>query len=168
MIVSIIVAVGYNGVIGNKNKLPWNLPSDMRHFRKLTKGKPIIMGASTFLSIGRTLPGRDNIVLTRDPEFKAPGCRLAFSLDQALKMARESLFAKEGEVMICGGVSVYRQYLPLADRMYLTLIEGDFEGDAFFPEFDMKEWDEKERIENQPDPKNPHKHTFLILERKSS
>jgi len=168
MIISIIAAIGNNRVIGNKNKLPWDLPADMEHFRKFTKGKPIIMGALTYLSIGKALPKRYNIVLTRDPNFKALGCKLAYSLDEAILLAEDSpLGKKSGEIMICGGASIYKQYLPKAHRMYLTLIEGDFEGDAFFPEVDMKEWEEKERIVNEPDKKNPYRHTFLILERKS-
>jgi dihydrofolate reductase len=128
MVISIIAAIGNNRVIGNKNRLPWNLPADMEHFQKLTKGKPIIMGSLTFESIGKALPGRDNIVLARDPDYKAPG---------------------------------------RADRMYLTIIEGDFEGDAFFPEFNMEEWGEKERIFYEADENNPYKYSFLTLERKS-
>ena len=163
MVISIIVAIGRNQVIGIKNALPWNLPADMEHFRQLTMGKPIIMGQKTFESIGKALPGRINIVLTLDKNFEAPDCVAAYSIEEALQIA-QNLGAKE--VMICGGVSIYRQFLPLADRMYLTLIEGDFEGDAFFPEFDYNDWDELERIENKADKNNPYQYTFLTLQRK--
>lgn len=161
MIVSIIAALANNRVIGNNNKLPWKLPSDMARFRQLTAGKPLIMGQKTFESIGSALPGRKNIILTLDHNFQAPNCVIAHSIKEALE-------AVEGaeEAMICGGSSVYEQFLPLAGRMYLTLIEGDFAGDAFFPEFDYADWREKERIENQPDKENPYKYTFLVLEKR--
>lgn len=163
MIISIIVAIAKNRVIGNKNALPWKLPADMEHFRQLTAGKPIIMGQKTFESIGKALPGRTNIVLTLDKSFEAPNCLVANSIEEAIEIARKE---DRGEVMIAGGVSVYKQFLLLVDRMYLTLIEGDFEGDAFFPEFDWNDWQEIERIENEPDKENPYKYTFLTLERK--
>ena len=168
MIISIIAAIGNNRVIGNKNRLPWDLPADMEHFRKLTIGKPVIMGSLTFESIGKPLPERENIVLTRDPNYKAPGCKIALSLDEALLLAENSPLGKKNkEVMICGGASIYKQYLPRADRMYLTIIESDFEGDAFFPEFNAEEWKEKERITCSADENNPYKYSFLTLERKS-
>ncbi len=162
MIVSIIVAMGKERVIGIKNALPWKLPADMEHFRRLTDKKPLIMGQKTFESIGKALPGRINIVLTLDKNFQASDCLVAHSIEEALQIAKE----KGEEVMICGGFSVYKQFLPLADRMYLTLIEGDFDGDAFFPEFDWKDWKELERIENQPDKNNHYKYTFITLQRK--
>ena len=159
-IISIIVAIGKNNVIGLKNTLPWNLPADMEHFKQLTKGKSIIMGQKTFESIGKPLIDRINIVLTLDKNFTPSGCQIVHSIKEALEMVKNSK-----EVMICGGVSIYRQFLPLADRIYLTLIQGDFEGDAFFPEFDRSLWKEVERVENKPDRKNPYKYTFLTLEK---
>ncbi len=161
MVISIIAAMGNNRVIGIKNKLPWDLPADMEHFQRLTFGKPVIMGQKTFESVGKPLPDRTNIIMTLDKGFNPPGCLVAHSIEEALEKAKDF-----PEVMICGGVSIYKQFLPLADKMYLTLIEGDFEGDAFFPEFDWSNWQEKERIENQPDKENPYKYTFLTLERK--
>jgi len=161
MVISIIIAMGNDRVIGIKNALPWQLPADLEHFRQLTVGKPVIMGQKTFESIGKPLPGRTNIVLTLDENFNPPGCLVAHSIEEALSAAKDF-----PEVMICGGVSIYRQFLPLADRMYLTLIEGNFEGDAYFPEFDWNNWREVERIENQPDKENPYKYTFVTLERK--
>ncbi len=167
MIISIIVAIGNNSVIGYKNCLPWDLPADMKHFRDLTINKPVIMGSLTFESIGKALPKRDNIVLTRDSKYKAPGCKIAHSLEEAISLAKESSLGKESnEVMICGGRSIYKQYLPMTDRLYLTVIEGDFKGDSFFPALNKNEWMEKEKVSMSPDKKNPYKYSFLILERK--
>lgn len=161
--ISIIAAIGNNRVIGFNNKLPWDLPADMKHFQEKTRGKPIIMGQKTFESIGKPLPGRTNIILTLDREFNPQGCITAYSLEEAVEAAKNA-----EEVMICGGVSIYRQFLTLADRMYLTMIEGDFEGDAFFPEFDWDDWDEIERIDNQPDENNPYKYSFVTLKNKNN
>ncbi len=161
-IISIIVAIGNNRVVGKDNKLPWNLPADLAHFKRETLGKPVIMGQRTFESIGRPLPGRTNVILTLDKSFSFPGCIVAYSIDEALDKLKDF-----EEVMIIGGVSIYKQFLPLADKMYLTLINGDFEGDAFFPEFDWAEWEEKERINNSPDKDNPYPYSFLKLQRKS-
>lgn len=161
MIISIIAALGKNLVVGKNNALPWNLPADMEHFRQLTRGKPVIMGQKTFESIGKPLAGRINIVLTLDENFNPPNCTVVHSIEEAMSAAKSY-----PEAMICGGVSIYCQFLPLADRMYLTLIEGDFEGDAFFPEFNWNDWQETERIENEPDEANPYKYTFLTLENK--
>jgi dihydrofolate reductase len=160
MIISIIVAIGNNGVIGNNNKLPWDLPADMDHFRLLTMGKPIIMGQKTFESIGKALPGRVNIVLTLDKKFNPPNCIVAYSIEKAMEAAKEF-----EEVMICGGVSIYKQFLPLAQKMYLTSVEGDFKGDAYFPKFNWNDWQEIERVKNQPDKDNPYKYTFITLKK---
>jgi len=161
MVVSIIAALAKNKVIGKDNKLPWNLPADMRRFKELTLGKPVITGQKTFESIGKALPGRTNIVLTRDKSFLAPGCIVAYSIEEALKASGDA-----PEVMVIGGGNVFSQFLPLTHKMYLTLIDEEFEGDAFFPEFDLSDWQETERIENQPDKENPYKYTFITFERK--
>lgn len=175
MIISIIAAMAQNRVIGKNNALPWKLPADMEHFRQLTAGKPVIVGQKTFESIGKALPGRTNIVLTLDKNFQAPGCIAAYSIEEALQIAKGGSEAlallppkNKGaeEVMVIGGVSIYKQFLPLADRLYLTVIEGEFEGDAFFPEFDWQDWKETEKKENFPDKDNPYKYTFLTLEKK--
>ena len=160
MIVSIIAAIGKNRVIGNDNNLPWRLPADMKRFRKLTLGKQVVMGQRTFESIGKALPGRTNIVLSNNPGFRAKDCLVAHSLEEALNAA------KEEEVMIVGGESVYKQFLPLADRMYLTLIDEEFAGDAYFPEYNSEEWEEKERRDCQPDDKNPYNYAFVTLQRR--
>ena len=166
MIISIIVAMSQNRVIGDKKSLPWHLPSDMEHFKKLTWGKPVIMGSKTFESIGKPLQGRENIVLAKEPDYQANGCQIAHSLEEAIVLAEKSeLGRKNGEVMVCGGVSVYKQFLPLAQKMYLTLIHRDFEGDAYFPEFDKNEWQEKERIDCENDEKNPYNYSFVLLEK---
>src|SRR3989344_8266853 len=146
MIISIIVAIANNWVIGCKNALPWHLPADMRHFHELTMGKPVIMGQRTFESIGKPLHGRTNIIITFDKNYTVPECIVVHSIE-------ESLAAAKGfeEVMIIGGASIYKQFLPLTKRLYLTLIDADIEGaDAFFPEFDYSEWNEIERIKNEP------------------
>lgn len=167
LIISIIAALGRNNVIGNRNGLPWHLPADLQHFKELTKGKPIIMGSKTFESIGKPLPQRDNIVLTRDSDYKAEGCKIARSLDEALQLAEQGELGKaSGEVMICGGESVYKQFLPLAQRMYLTFIDGDFEGDAYFPEFDKTEWKEVAKENRQADIHNPYNYSFVVLARR--
>jgi len=165
--ISIIAALGRHNVIGANNALPWNLPADMEHFKELTKDKPIIMGSKTFESIGKALPQRDNIVLTKDPDYKAPGCKLADSIEKAVELASEGEMGKKsGEIMICGGASVYGQYLPIADKMYLTFIEHDFDGDSYFPEFDKEEWKETGRESHKAEGLNPYDYSFVILERK--
>ncbi len=155
--ISIIVAMGKNREIGLSNSLPWEIAGDLKHFKEKTLGKPVIMGQKTFESIGKPLPGRMNIVLSRDEEFNCSGCLKAESVDDALDKAGEA-----EEVMIAGGESVYRQFLPLADRIYLTLIDADFEGDAFFPEYDTSEWIEKEKQEMEGD---GYKYSFIVLEK---
>ncbi|MHA1471274.1 MAG: dihydrofolate reductase [Candidatus Asgardarchaeia archaeon] len=161
MIISIIVAIADNMIIGDKNSLPWDLPADMEYFKKNTLGKPIIMGAKTFESIGKSLSNRKNIILSYDKNYKADGCIIVTSIEQALEEVEEN-----EEVMIAGGASVYRQFLPLADRLYLTFIHHNFKGDAYSPKFDINRWKEIKRIDNQPDGKNIYSYSFVVLERK--
>jgi len=161
MKIAIVAALARNRVIGKNNRLPWRLPRDRRHFRELTMGKPVIMGRKTFASIGKALPGRKNIILTRDLNFRAEGGVVVHSSGEALKSAEGS-----EEVMIIGGAEIYREFLPLAERMYLTLIHADFEGDAYFPKYDPNEWQEKERHDFPPDDENPYPYSFVLLERK--
>lgn len=129
MTISLIAAMGSNRVIGSRGTIPWHLPQDLRRFRELTLGQTLIMGRRTFESIGRPLPDRVTIVLTRQADYPAAGCLTADSLDRALLLARPA-----AEVFICGGGTVYRQALPLADRIYLTEIDCAVTGDTFFPE----------------------------------
>ncbi len=161
--ISIIAAVAENRVIGNKNSLPWHLPADFNYFKENTFGKTIVMGLNTFKSIGeKPLSDRKNIILTNDSNYVSPeDCFVARSIDEVLEMTKD-----EPEVMICGGASVYKQFLPFADRLYLTFIHQDFEGDTYFPEFDINEWKEIKRIDCEPDEKNPYSYSFVVLERK--
>ena len=150
--------MGRNRVIGKDNSLPWKLPEDMKRFKKLTTGKPVIMGRKTFESIGKPLPSRKNIILTRDKNYEAKGCIVAHSAEGALKAAKGS-----DEVMIIGGEQIFREFLPKANRMYLTFINENFEGDAYFPEYNENEWKEvkKEEYDN-----GKYKFIFVELERK--
>ncbi len=150
-----------NRLIGNKNQLPWHLPADLAHFKRVTMGKPVIMGRKTFESIGRPLPGRTNIVLTRSADFQAEGVMIARSLGQALEYA-----AAEDEVMIIGGSSIYELALPQADRLYLTHVENAYEGDAWFPDVDPGQWRVIASEEHAADQKNPCIYSFVTYERK--
>src|SRR3989344_2366319 len=163
MIISMISAIAENRVIGNKNSLPWHLPADFKYFKAQTLNKPIVMGLKTFESIGsKPLPNRKNIILNNNPNYKIPeNCFLARSIEEALEMTKN-----EDEVMICGGASVYRQFLPLVDRLYLTYIHQNFEGDTLFPEFNINEWKEISREDHEPDEKNKYSYSFVVLERK--
>ena len=162
MPISLIAAMDRNRLIGAENRLPWHLPADLQHFKALTMGKPIIMGRVTFESIGRPLPGRHNIVVTSDSAFDAEGCTVVHSVDQALAAA-----SRHPEAMVIGGAALYGQLLARARRMYLTLVDGEFEGDVYFPAWATSEWRELERQDRQPDDRNPHPHSFVILERVS-
>lgn len=133
--VTLIAAMARNRVIGRDNALPWRLPEDLRRFRALTLGHPVLMGRRTFESIGRALPGRDNLVLTRDAGFHAEGCRVFGRLDAAL------CAAGEGELMVIGGADIYAQTIDQATRMHLTLVDAELTGDTYFPAFDLREWD---------------------------
>lgn len=164
MAISIISALGKNRVIGSSNALPWYLPADLKHFKEKTIGKTIVMGLNTFKSIGsKPLPNRKNIVVSNDPHFVLPeNCFLATSIDEVIEMTKG-----EPEVMICGGASIYQQFLPLASRLYLTYIRHDFNGDIFFPAFAMDEWKEVSREDHQPDEKNQYPYSFVILDKKT-
>ena len=149
-----------NGVIGKENDLPWRLPADLRNFRRITLGKPIVVGRRTFESIGRPLDGRTNIILTRDRNYHAEGCRIAHTVEEALQLAEEA-----DEVMVIGGAAVYAGFMPRAGRIYLTEVQGSFAGDTWFPPFDRGEWREIERREHPADEKSPHPFSFVVLER---
>ncbi len=164
MKISLIAAMADNGVIGVDNRLPWNLPGDMRWFRENTLGKPIIMGRKTFDSIGKALPGRTNIVVTRDGGFYAENCIVVNDIDSAFGAAGEA--GEAGEVMVIGGASFYEQTLPLADRLYLTLIHADIEGDARFPAIDFNHWKEVARTDFPADQQNPYDYSTVVFERR--
>ena len=144
---SLIAAVARNRVIGNNNQLLWHLPEDMRHFRETTRGKPVIMGRKTWESLPdsfRPLPGRLNVVVSRNPVYQAPGATIARSVEDAMLCAGDAL-----EIFLIGGEELYRQAMPKADRLYLTEVEADFAGDAFFPEVPKHDWDEISRKAQQ-------------------
>jgi len=156
-----IAAMADDRVIGINNTLPWKLPNDMKWFRQQTMGKPIVMGRKTFESFGaKPLPGRTNIIITRDESYQADNCIVAHSIDEAIKAA-----GAVAEIMIIGGASFYEQMLPKADRLYLTFVHTQVQGDAWFPEWNETEWQQVERIDHDADDKNPHAHSFVILER---
>ena len=161
MIISLVAAMGHNRVIGKDNALPWKLPADMKRFREITMGKPVIMGRKTFGSIGRALPNRTNIIITHDADFHADGCLIVHSPEEALAAAKGA-----EEAVVIGGSSIFEQFLPKIGRMYLTIINEDFEGQSLFPEFKHQEWREIERRDFAPDEKNIYSYTFLTLERR--
>lgn len=157
MRISAVVAMSENHVIGKGQALPWKIPEDLKRFRSITQGHPIILGRKTFESIGKVLPDRENIILSRRRDFCVSGAVVLSSLDEALKYC----VGKTDEAFVIGGAEIYRQALPILDRIYLTLIHQDFEGDAYFPEFpwsDFREVSREERLEPVP-------FSFLVLER---
>ncbi len=157
---SIIAALSRNRVIGRNNQLPWRLPADLKHFKAVTLGKPVIMGRKTFDSIGKPLPGRDNIVVTRNPQFHTAGIAVVHSLDAALANAQAA-----PEIMLIGGAQLYAEALPRTQRLYLTLIHVDVDGDAHFPVYNPADWRETAREDHAPDENNHYSYSFLILER---
>jgi len=160
---SLIWAMDRNRLIGKENALPWRLPADMAWFKKSTMGKPILMGRKTYESIGRPLPGRTNLILTRQPDLNIEGCKVIHSLEEALAAVPNA-----EEVMVMGGAEIYTLLLDRAERLYITEIDGSFEGDAWFPEFDRAAWCEVHREEHQPDDKNPYPYSFIILKRSNA
>lgn len=165
---ALIAAMARNRVIGRQNTLPWRLPADMRRFRELTTGHPLLMGRRTFESLGRPLPLRSNIVMTSDRSFAPEGCLVAHSLEQALAIAATHVPADSPEIFVIGGENLYAQTLPTADRLYLTQVEAQIDGDAWFPEFEWEAWQVLARETRTADEKNPYDCVFLTLERKTS
>lgn len=166
--IAFVVAVAENGVIGRKGALPWRMPSDLKMFRKLTLGKPVIMGRKTFQSIGKPLPGRDNLVVTRDADFEADGVEVFASVDEAITRA-ETLAAARGadEIAVIGGAEIFAAVLSRADRIYLTRIHSAPEGDTFFAP-DMVNWHDVSRIQLERAPGDDYEATLVVLERNSS
>lgn len=167
MKLSLIWAMARNGVIGRNNALPWYLPEDLRYFKRVTMGKPIIMGRKTWDSIARPLPGRTNIVITRDRQFEVEGVKIVHSLDEALALAsRIAHIDGAEECMVMGGAEIYALALPQAERLYLTQVHAEVEGDAYFPNFDAGQWQELAREDFEASGANPYAYSFLVLERK--
>ncbi|PHS72343.1 MAG: dihydrofolate reductase [Cycloclasticus sp.] len=158
--ISMIVAMGENNAIGKDNELLWHLPEDFKHFKSVTMGKPILMGRKTYQSIGMPLPGRKNIVVTRDKGFFVEGVTIVDSIEEALEVSRQY-----DEVMVIGGASFYDQMLPLADKLYVTRVHKSFEADAFFPAINMEEWQVLERTEHAVDDKHAYSFSFVNYER---
>ena len=150
-----------NRLIGSNNGLPWKLPADLQHFKSVTMGKPIIMGRKTWQSLGRPLPGRLNVVVTRDRNFSAEGAEVVYSLDEALRLVKDA-----EEVMIIGGANLYHQAMDHVEQLYLTRVDGEFEGDAWFPEIAEQEWELLQSESHQADENNPHSYRFEAWRRK--
>ena len=157
-IISLVAAMAHNRVIGKDNQMPWNLPADLRHFKAVTMGKPIIMGRNTFESIGRPLPGRRNIVISRNADYRVEGCDRATSFEAAL-----ALVSNVAEVMVIGGGFLYSQTLSQANKLYLTFIDLEVEGDTQFPEFEHLALTEVSRESHQADDKNQYPYEFVEL-----
>jgi dihydrofolate reductase len=159
--ISFIWAMDENRVIGKNNQLPWRLPEDLKFFKRVTMGHPVAMGRKTHESIGRTLPGRENIIITRNRDFSCEGCTVIYSIESFIAYCRE----KNDEVFVIGGAEIFRELLPIVDRLYLTMIYEKFDGDTYFPEFPLKDF---ELVLQEPgirDEKNPYDYEFFIYQR---
>ncbi|MFQ2191095.1 type 3 dihydrofolate reductase [Aeromonas jandaei] len=163
MKISMIAAMAHDRVIGKDNQMPWHMPADLAHFKRVTLGKPVLMGRKTFESIGRPLPGRRNLVISRNPDYQADGIEVVGSVEAALALLADNEVA---EVMVIGGGHLYAELLPRADCLYLTRIELEVEGDTRFPAFADEQWQCVEREVHQADEKNPHPYRFETWLRK--
>ena len=163
MRVSLIVAMSENRVIGHQGDLPWRLSSDLKRFKRLTMGHHIVMGRKTYESIGRLLPGRTSVIVTRSPEYKIEGAKIANSVESAITLAKG-----DDEIFIVGGAELYEHSLQLSDRLLITRVEASVEGDIVFPEYDESQWQLQQRETFAADEKNDHPHSFEIYERTSS
>lgn len=159
--ISFLVAMDENRVIGLNNDMPWHLPADLAYFKKMTTGHTIVMGRKTYESIGRALPNRKNVILTRDQKFTAENCIVIHSIDEALAIMDNN----DEEYFVIGGTEIFQQFFPYADRLYITQINEKFEGDTYFPPFDSKEWKVVSREQGIKNEKNPYDYEFLIYEK---
>jgi dihydrofolate reductase len=160
MIVTIVVAISENNAIGKNNQLLWYLPADLKHFKNITTGHTVIMGRKTYDSVGKPLPNRRNIIITRQ-DITIEGCEVVKSIEDAL-----ALSTGEEEVFIVGGAEIYKQSIHLTNRIYLTIVHQKFDADSFFPEINYDEWQQTEREDRQPDEKNKLPYSFITLERR--
>jgi dihydrofolate reductase len=163
MIRSLVVAMDRNRVIGRDNRLPWRLPADLAYFKRVTLGHPVIMGRRTWESIGKPLPGRKNIVVSRNPDYEAPGATVVGSLDEAWKAAEGA-----SEASVIGGTSLFSEALAKADRIHLTEVDAEVTGDTWFPEFDRSRWSEREVERHARDERHEHPFRIVVLERDRS
>jgi dihydrofolate reductase len=161
MIRSLVVAMDRNRVIGRDNRLPWRLPADLAYFKQVTMGHPVIMGRRTWESIGKALPGRLNIVVSRNPRYRAPGATVVASLDEAFQAAGNA-----DEAHVIGGTSLFAEALPAADRIHLTEVQTEVEGDTWFPEFDRAQWSERVVATQPRDERHEHPFRIVVLERR--
>jgi len=164
VVISLIAAASENSVIGKDNKLPWHLPTDMKYFKNITWGMPVIMGRKSFEALGKPLRGRSNIVITRNKNWSADGVKTVQSIDQAINLASQT---DAKEIYIIGGGEIFQAAIPSADRIYLTLVHENFEGDAFFPEIKQEEWKLTSNRDCDPDEKNAYALSFQVWERKT-
>ncbi|HYK74336.1 MAG TPA: dihydrofolate reductase [Pseudoneobacillus sp.] len=160
--ISFVWAMDENRVIGKNNQLPWHLPEDLKFFKRVTMGHPVAMGRKTHESIGRLLPGRENIVITRNKEFQCEGCTMLYSLDDFKAYCGK----KDEEVFVIGGAEIFRELLSVVDRLYLTMIYEKFEGDTYFPEFSLEDFELVSKEKGIRDEKNPYNYEFLIYHRR--
>jgi dihydrofolate reductase len=160
--ISFIVAMDDNRVIGKDNQLPWHLPEDLKFFKRVTMGHPIVMGRKTFDSIGRALPGRENIIITRNKNYKSDTCTVFNYIEEFLSYTS---YKPEEEYFVIGGAEIFKQLLPKVDRLYITEIHEEFDGDTFFPEFDMKDWKLVSKEAGPKDEKNPYDYEFKVYSR---
>ncbi len=164
---SMMVAKASNDVIGRDNKLPWYLPNDLKYFKRVTFGKPVIMWRKTWESLKGPLPGRTNIVITRQADYVAEGAKVVTTLEEAVAMAENVAFIDgQEEAVIMGGAEIYKLALPAADRLYLTEVHAEVDGDTFFPEYDKSEWNEIGREDFAAEGPNPYDYSFVVYERK--
>ncbi|MEH7381894.1 dihydrofolate reductase [Bacillus sp. JJ1533] len=159
--ISLLLAMDKNQLIGKDNDLPWRLPADLAYFKRVTMGHPIIMGRKTYDSIGRPLPGRENIIVTRDTSYKAEGCKVIHSIDEIVEMSKET----DQELFVIGGAEIFKEILPYSERLYITEIDEEFEGDTYFPVFDKAKWKVISKEKGIKDEKNPYEYTFLVYEK---
>jgi dihydrofolate reductase len=163
MILSIIVAASSNNVIGKDNKLPWHLPEDLKYFKNTTWAMPVVMGRKTYESIGKPLPGRTNIIITRNKELKIKGVEIVQSLNEAMVVAGKE---EVKEIFIIGGAEIFNSTFPLVSRIYITRIHSEMEGDVFFPNFNKDNWVQVKNKDCEPDEKNPFSYSFQVWEKK--
>ncbi|QED48322.1 dihydrofolate reductase [Cytobacillus dafuensis] len=160
--ISLIWAMDENRVIGRNNELPWHIPEDLKFFKRTTMGQPIAMGRKTWDSLGRPLPGRDNIVVTRNPSFSYEGCTVLNSIEELMEFSNQ----RDDEIFVIGGAEIFKLVLPFTDRLYLTRIYHRFEGDTYFPEINFSEWELISKEKGLKDEKNPFDYEFEIYKRK--